>query len=464
MPGLAKAISQLRLFFPPEFSISFLKAEALPLLQTVEMAAGAMLIAGIAGFLAALYIGARLPGSRLLYGCLATFRAIPDLTLAILCVMLVGIGPAAGLVALSAFYSAAIGKIFADLFVSADPGPVDALRATGAAPMIVAVFGLVPLRLKDLLTYGAYEFESAMRAAVIVGAVAAGGIGTELISAINETDYRHVTTLVIMLALLIAFFDRIAWFVRRYPSLLLIFVVGGAISAWINRPQMFAWPFFLSRLQKMWPPTIPIQDLRHVPVLIAETLMIALGGTLLAVILAIPLGAAGARNLAPVWIYAPVRRFLELLRSVPEVIWGLILVVTAGIGWHAGAVALGLHSTGVFGKLYAESIENVPSEPVMALAATGAPRISIAGIGLFPLAFPPMVVHTLFRLEWNMRASTVVGLIGAGGIGGALYNAQQLLFYDQAFAYLLITWGMVMLMDLGNSWARKRWKVTESRI
>jgi len=464
MQGLAKAVSQLRLFFPPECSISFLKAEAMPLLQTVEMAAGAMLFAGIAGLLAALYIGARLPASRLLYGCLATFRAIPDLTLAILCVMLVGIGPAAGLVALSAFYSAAIGKIFADLFVSADPEPVDALRATGAGPVIVAVFGLLPLRLKDLLTYGAYEFESAMRAAVIVGAVAAGGIGTELISAINETDYGHVTTLVIMLALLIAFFDRIAWLVRRYPSLLLIFVIGGSISAWINRPQMFAWSFFSSRLHKMWPPAIPAQDLHHVPVLIAETLMIALGGTLLAVIFGIPLGAAGARNLAPIWIYAPVRRFLELLRSVPEVIWGLILVVTAGIGWRSGAVALGLHSTGVFGKLYAESIENVPSEPVMALAATGAPRISIAGLGLFPLAFPPMVVHTLFRLEWNMRASTVVGLIGAGGIGGALYNAQQLMFYDQAFAYLLITWGMVMLMDLGNFWVRKRWKVTESRI
>jgi phosphonate transport system permease protein len=463
MPGLDRALSQLRLFFPPDWSVAYLKAEGVPLLQTVEMAAGAMLFAGIAGLLMALYIGARLPGSRLLYSCLATVRAIPDLTLAILCVMLVGIGPAAGLLALSVFYTAAMGKIFADLFVSADPGPVDILRATGAGSVSVALFGLLPLRLNDLLTYGAYEFESAMRAAVIVGTVAAGGIGTELVSAINETDYRHVTTLVIMLTVLIAVFDKLAWLVRRYPPLLLLFVVGGSISAWINRPQMFAWSFFGSRLQKMWPPRIPVHDLSNVPALIAETLMIALGGTVLAVLFAIPLGTAAARNLSPAWIYTPVRRFLELLRAIPEVIWGLILVVTAGIGWHAGALALGLHSTGVFGKLYAESIENVPPEPVIALAATGGPQVSIASFAMLPLAFPPMIVHTLFRLEWNMRASTVVGLIGAGGIGGALYNAQQLMFYNQALAYILITWALIMLMDLLNAQLRKRWKIAEGR-
>jgi phosphonate transport system permease protein len=100
---------------------------------------------------------------------------------------------------------------------------------------------------------------------------------------------------------------------------------------------------------------------------------------------------------------------------------------------------------------------------VIALAATGGPQVSIASFGMLPLAFPPMIVHTLFRLEWNMRASTVVGLIGAGGIGGALYNAQQLMFYDQAFAYVLITWALVMLMDLLNVQLRKHWKIAEGR-
>jgi phosphonate transport system permease protein len=328
----------------------------------------------------------------------------------------------------------------------------------------VAFYGLVPLRLKDLLTYGAYDFECAMRASVIVGAVGAGGIGTEIIGTINNYDYRHATTLVLMLVALIALFDLFALAVRNYPRLLLLFLVAGLYAAWECRPQMFAWAHTLSTLHKMWPPRIPTEHIGELPRLIGETLGIALGGTALAVLSALPLGAAAARNLAPVWLHFPVRRLLEGLRAIPEIIWGLLLVTTAGIGPTAGVFALALHSTGVFGKLYAESIENVQPEPVMALAATGGPRIAIASFGLLPLAFPPMAIHTLFRFEWNVRAATIVGMIGAGGLGGALYNAQQLFFYDQMLAYLLITWALVMLTDWANGRLRKQWKVTEGQI
>jgi phosphonate transport system permease protein len=127
-------------------------------------------------------------------------------------------------------------------------------------------------------------------------------------------------------------------------------------------------------------------------------------------------------------------------------------------------VALALHSTGVLGKLYAESIENVQWEPVMALASTGARGLAVAGFGHMPLAFSPMAIQTLFRLEWNIRAAAVVGMIGAGGIGQALYNAQQLFFYDQMLAYLLLTFLLVLVMDLGNSYLRRRWKVTEGLV
>ena len=181
-------------------------------------------------------------------------------------------------------------------------------------------------------------------------------------------------------------------------------------------------------------------------------------------LLAVPLGATAARNLAPPFFHAPVRRFLEALRAVPEVIWGLILVSSAVMGARAGIFALALHGTGVFGKLYAESIENVQPEPVLALAATGAPGIVVASYGLMPLAFPPMAIQTLFRFEWNIRAATVVGMIGAGGLGQALYNAQQLFFYDQMLAYLIVTWVLVVVVDLANSQLRKRWRVTEGRI
>src|SRR5262249_48393482 len=160
----------------------------------------------------------------------------------------------------------------------------------------------------------------------------------------------------------------------------------------------------------------------------------AAGGTALAVVLALPLGGLAARNFAPGFLHFPTRRLLEFLRAVPEVVWGLLLVCAAGIGPRAGILAPALPSPGAFGQRHAESIGIGRPGPVMAREATGAARIAIAGFGLMPLAFPPMAIHTLFRFEWNIPAAAIVGMIGAGGIGQALYNSQQLMFYDQTLA------------------------------
>jgi phosphonate transport system permease protein len=465
MHGLDSLFSLLKQFFPPDYSRAYLQAlfkEAIP--QTLEMAAGAIIFSASAGLLAGLYVGARLPGSRLLYGFLASVRAIPDLTMAILFVVVVGIGPPSGLLALAVFYAAAMGKVFADLFVSADPAPVEALHATGAGRLTVALYGLLPLRSKDLLTYGTYEFESNVRACVIVGAVGAGGLAGELMGTIAEDQYQRTATVIIVLILLIAFIDRIAALVRRYPWLLLAFLPLGIVSAWINRPQMFALSHTISVIRRMLPPFLDRAEILKVPQLIGETLLIALGGTALAAALALPLGAASARNLAPAFVYTPMRRVLEFLRSIPDVVWGLLLVTTVLVGPAAGLLAIALHSAGVFGKLYSESIENVQQEPVIALAATGAPRIAVATFALLPLAFPPMAVLTLFRFEWNMRAATIMGIIGAGGIGQSLFYAQQQFFYNKMIAYVIVTWFLVILTDIANAQLRKHWKITEGLI
>jgi phosphonate transport system permease protein len=338
------------------------------------------------------------------------------------------------------------------------------LFSTGASRFAVAFYGQLPLRFKDLLTFGAYDFECAMRAAMIMGAVSAGGIGTELTGAINFLEYRRVTTLVILLVLLIAVFDRVTWLVRKYPRVLLLIVILGAYSAWDLKPNMLAFSHTFEVLARMWPPRLSLLQIQSLPALLGETLVIAFAGTAAALLLAVPLGAAAARNLSPAWLHGTARRILETLRAIPEVVWGLVLVSAAVMGWKAGTVALALHSTGVLGKLYAESIENVQWEPVMALASTGARGLAVAGFGHMPLAFSPMAIQTLFRLEWNIRAAAVVGMIGAGGIGQALYNAQQLFFYDQMLAYLLLTFLLVLVIDLGNSYLRRRWKVTEGLV
>lgn len=456
--------AQIRQFFPPEHSLSYLRAELPAVWQTVELAAGGMLFSLSIGVLLALVIGARLPGWRFLYSALVALRCIPDLTLAILCVVLVGIGPGAGLLAIAIYYGAAMAKVGGDLFASADRGPVESLAATGAARFTVAFYGQLPLRFKDLLTYGAYDFECAMRAAMIVGAVGAGGIGTELVGALQNLEYQRVTTLVILLVMLIAIFEKVTWLVRKYPRLVLAFVVLGAYSAWDLWPSMFGFSHTLGVLHRMWPPKLLPEQIHGLPGLIGETLVIAFAGTAIAIVLAVPLGTAAARNLSPVFLREPVRLLLQTLRAIPEVVWGLIFVSAAVLGVEAGIAAIALHNTGVLGKLYSESLENVRPEPLMSLAATGAPGIAVATFGHFPLAFPPMAIQSLFRFEWNIRAAAVVGMIGAGGIGQGLYNAQQLFFYDQMLAYLLVTCLLVIVVDFLNSQVRERWKVTEGQI
>ena len=450
MPSLAPLLNLLRQFFPPDLSLHYLRAALTPLGQTVAMAAGGILIAVIVGLIAGVWIGAGLPGGRAIYAALASVRSIPDLTLAILCVVVVGIGTPAGMLALAIFYSAAIGKIFADLFRAADRNALDALRATGASRLSVAWFGLLPLRSKDILSYGTYEFESAVRASVIVGAVGGGGIGTELVGSINALDFHRATTLILLLIVLIAVIDRLARVIKQRPSALLLVFPLAAFAAWAGRPEMLAFSHSVSTFSKMLPPDLSRDAAAQLPKLLLETFEIAIGGTFFAMLGALPLGLAAARNFTPIWISGPVRRILEGLRAVPEIVWGLLLVSVIGTGPEAGVIALALHGTGALGRLYAESFENIRTEPVQAIAATGARPLAIAGFAYLPLALAPISVHTLFRLEWNVRAATIVGVIGAGGIGQALFNAQQLFFYRQMTAYILITWLIVAAVDFAS--------------
>lgn len=443
-------------FFPPYLAPSYLVALTVPLLQTVGMAAGGMLIACLVGLPLAMLIGAQVRGARALYAGLAAVRAIPDLTLAILCVVVVGIGPAAGMLALAIFYTAMIGKVFADLFLAADWRPIEALRTTGATRLMVAFYGLLPITAANLVSMGCYSFECAVRAAVIVGAVGGGGLGSELIGTIAGFDYRRATTLIILLVILVSALDSMSWLLRRHPRSILLLVPFGLAALWTWRPETVTLRHALATIGGMFPPALPLSAISALPRLLWETLYIAAAGTLLGAALAIPLAVVAARNVVPAPIAAGVRGMLETLRAVPEVIWGLVLVTIIGVGPNAGVVALGLHSAGVLGKLYAECCENVRRAPVQALEATGASRLSVACYAILPLASGPMAVHTLFRLEWNLRAATVVGMIGAGGIGQALYDAQQLFFYNQMMAYVFITWAIVMLSDAGSGWTRGR--------
>src|SRR6202162_1481799 len=144
------------------------------------MACAGMLVALVAGIPLAVYVATRAPGYRFVATTLAALRAIPDLTLAILAVIVIGLGPAAGIAALTVFYTAMIGEVFSELMLAAPSAPVDAIKATGAGRVAIAAFGLIPLAARDLLSFGAYAFDCAIRASIIIGAVRAGWVRTGL--------------------------------------------------------------------------------------------------------------------------------------------------------------------------------------------------------------------------------------------------------------------------------------------
>ena len=445
-------------FFPPVLTLSYLQALVAPLLETLGLAAGAMLVAFCVSLPLGIAAGLRVRGASQLLGALAALRAIPDLTVAILCVILFGIGPGAGLVALALYYTAVVGKIVGDILRTAPPGPLEALGATGASPVQIALFGLLPLKRADLLSYGSYEFESALRASIVVGAVGGGGLGSELVGSLAALDFPRVTTQIILLVVVVACLDQLTALLRKHPRWLPTLLPVGLIALYAYSPHLVALQHALHVFRDMFPPELPLRNWEMLPQLLWQTVWMASAGTLAAVLVALAAGPLTARNLTPVWLAWPLRRVMEVLRTVPEVVWGLVLIAVLGVGPFAGAVALALHSAGCLARLFAESLENAPKAPQLAIVGIGASRVAVAAYATFPLTLGPLAVHSLFRLEWNLRMATVMGLIGAGGVGQALYEAQQLFFYKRMVAYIFITWILIAIVDRASEATRRHFK------
>ena len=245
--------------------------------------------------------GLRLPGTRALLAVLSAVRAIPDLTLAILCVILLGVGPGAGLAALAIYYSAAVAKMFADILRTAPREPLQALASTGASRLQVALFGLLPLKRADLLTYGAFEFESALRASVVIGAVGGGGIGTELVGSLAAFDFRHVTTQILVLVALVAGLDRAAGAIKRRPRWAIVLAPFGLVALFVYAPRLFAVDHAVQVVGEMIPPRLTAQGWAELPQRIGETIWMALAGTAGAVVVGLLAGAAGARSSGGRW-------------------------------------------------------------------------------------------------------------------------------------------------------------------
>jgi phosphonate transport system permease protein len=182
----------------------------------------------------------------------------------------------------------------------------------------------------------------------------------------------------------------------------------------------------------------------------------ALWGTFLALVIAIPLGLAGARNLAPFWVQQPARRILDVLRSVPDLAIGAMFVVAVGLGPFAGVMALAVNTGGVLGKLFSEAVEAVEPGPVEGVRATGAAPLQQIVWGVLPQVAPLWSSYALYRFESNARAATVLSLIGAGGIGQNLFDSINSFAFDQTSAIVIVIVVAVSAIDLISQLIRTR--------
>jgi phosphonate transport system permease protein len=185
------------------------------------------------------------------------------------------------------------------------------------------------------------------------------------------------------------------------------------------------------------------------------TLQIAVWGTALALLCSIPLGLLASANLTPWWIHQPVRRVLDSFRAINEMVFAMLFVVAVGLGPFAGVLALWVHTTGTLSKLFSEAVEAIDPQPVEGIRATGANKLEEIAFGVIPQVMPLWMSYTLYRLEANVRSASVVGMVGAGGIGVVLWEVIRGFYYAETCALLIIIVLTVTAIDFVSARMRK---------
>ncbi|MFY3743091.1 PhnE/PtxC family ABC transporter permease [Anaeromyxobacter sp. Red801] len=506
----AAAADFARGFWPPAHSPEFLRFLVRPLVETVAIALAGMTLALVLA--APLAWLATAPGVARAEGdapgplrrgawlaartVLNLMRSVPELVWALVFVRALGLGPAAGVAAIGIGYAGVVGKVFAEIWESSPCAPARALAAAGAPPRRAFALAVLPGSAPLLASYALYRLDCALRASAVLGLVGAGGMGVQLELSLKMFAYDEVATLVLALFAVVAAVDLLsAWARRRLAESRGLFPAGpGALrwraailgtwlalaagaAAYLELPlgELFSGATLRSAagfFGSMFPPDLSPGFLRALVPAAAETLAVSILGSAIASVLGLGLalaavhpgtrGLAGApgdsrlRSGARLALAAGARGAMNLLRTLPELLWALLVIFAVGLGPFAGALALGIHNAGVLGRLYAEALEEVPPGPVAALRGAGARPLAATLLAALPQAWPQLVAYTLYRWEVAVRASAVLGVVGAGGIGALLHVSLNLFQHHRTATLVAAIVVLVTAVDLFSGWLRAR--------
>lgn len=251
---------------------------------------------------------------------------------------------------------------------------------------------------------------------------------------------------------------------RRSPLVTVLQIIGlaafGLVMAWAWRgAEIEPW-----KLISNFPNTIELArdffpaDFADWRLYLREMLVtvhIALWGSFLAVLAAIPFGLLGAANIAPWWIRQPVRRLMDCTRAIHEMVFALLFLVAVGLGPFAGVLAIFVHTTGILAKLFSEVVEAIDPRPVEGIRATGAGTLPEIAYGVVPQVLPMWISYALYRFESNVRSATILGIVGAGGIGMPLYEEIRGFNYGAVAAILLFIILSVVVIDVISAQIRR---------
>ena len=464
------------------------------MIQTIAMGLLATLFSTIlalpVSFFAARNIMARMRGGTIIYyltrAVLNVVRAVDTIVWGLIVIVWVGLGPFAGVIALTIHSTAALGKLFSEEIEHIDPGPVEALTATGANLIQIIRYGVIPQIVPSFLSYSLLRWDINMRSATVIGFVAGGGIGFFVIENVRMGGYQQYAAALWAVVVVIILVDYISgkWrenilkdqapreakkqrpilnYLRLAVYLLLSVLafiycwslsqisIAGLFNPGSNFGQLIK-DFVLIDLT----PGVMNPVIQQMIVTIFQAFL----ATTLGALFALPFSFLAAKNLTgysrlSVWVYYLTRSIFNFLRSIEALLYVVIFTFWVGVGPFAGMLALAVTSFALIGKLFSESIENIETGPIEAVNATGANRFQMIVYAILPQITPPFISYLLYQWDINIRMATIIGFAGGGGIGQTLTTFFGSLEYHKAGTVVFFIVIVVALMDFASARLRQ---------
>lgn len=437
-------------------------------------------------------------------------RAIPDLVLAIVFIRLFGIGAIGGILAMGIHSVGMVAKLYADAIEELDDGPREAIESVGGSRTQQIVSAIPQALTPQLIATALHRFDINLRTSVLLGYVGVGGIGMAIADSLRTLNYREGMALALVVLLLCIVMELLSgslraiimrksdssllsgtWVDRMWgtkiedkrkaakqgatdgkPSInppwsaarvsrvlttiaLVLITIAAFAETEISAANFFSGLANLPETMALFLPPSSGGIAGEIFQLLLDTLQIAFAATFLGAILAIPIGIMAASNVvANKWVHGFFRVLIVVIRGIPELILAIIFVVISGLGPVAGTLALALGAVGLLSKLVADSLEETDTDVQEALRTTGATESQIFFAATVRQAIPSFIAHCLYLLDTNIRSATLLGVVGAGGIGFQLLNASRVNQFDVVTYILILMVAVVLAVEALSMWLR----------